>query len=700
MFDVTELAPPVVEITGDSIVCNNIAVGLDAGAGFVSYAWSVAGAVTQTINTNAAGVVFVTVTDNSGCTAVDQIEVLSGSPVVAINGVSSVCEGGNSTITATAGFSEYLWTGGQTSDNIIVDTTGTYFVTVTDALGCTGTMSFDFTVNPNPSPSITGSTTFCVGENSVVDAGGGYVSYNWSNGLGIGQNATISSDGTYTVTVTDANGCTGTDDITVIESTDLVLTLQDTAICTGEVITLSVGAFDTYLWSPGNEVTPTINVSAGGTYSVMVTSGSCNGSGSILVTEYTEPFAVVTNNAIACNTAVDGSTIDFASLITSGDASGTWADIDGSGASGSFPVLDFDGVALGNYTFEYTTGSAQGPCSNQTYSVDVTIENCVCPSPLIDPASALCADAANFDLESLFIIGGATPTQSGGVWTIISTPAGSNPATLSGSTFNGTGADAGVYEVQYTISGIPLNCLDNDVQQIVINETANAGLSGDPAQVCVGDAEVITLEELIIGEEIGGVWIETSLVPSQSGFDDINGLFDTELELPGTYTFEYVITGTAPCPDVSTFIEVVVEDVPFADAGLDALITCENPVASLDGGNSSQGLSFVYTWKLDGIVVANGDLEPTVNDQGTYELEVLNTLTGCISYDYVVVTIDDDVPVMVTDLQLPVCVGDAPGSASASVTSGKVSTIINTTTFKTICDLSKRQCVKLLKKNC
>ncbi|MDX1478919.1 MAG: hypothetical protein R3301_14500, partial [Saprospiraceae bacterium] len=256
-ISVNEAAALSPAITGDSVVCNAVPVDLDAGGGFAEYAWS-NGGDTQVISVSAGNTYTVTVTDSEGCTGTDQIVVQAGDPDPQITGNEDVCAGGSEILTASAGFSSYNWSTGASTPTISVNASDSYIVTVTDALGCTGTAVFDFTVNANPTPNITGSATFCTGSQTTLDAGGNYASYSWTGGS-TGQTLVVTSSGTYSVTVTDGNGCTGTTSLMVTESSELVLNVQDQVICEGQTATLSVGSFDTYNWSTG-AMTPTIDV--------------------------------------------------------------------------------------------------------------------------------------------------------------------------------------------------------------------------------------------------------------------------------------------------------------------------------------------------------------------------------------------------------------------------------------------------------
>lgn len=657
---VNELSALAPDIEGETTICNGTPVDLDAGSGFMSYMWSTSD-TTQVISATSGGTYTVTVTDVQGCTGTDEVTVGEGAPDPEITGLAEVCAGGTATLTATMGFESYQWTSGETTGSIDVNTSGTIIVTVTDQLGCTGTATFDFTVNPNPNPSISGSTTFCTGGSTQLSAPAGFTGYTWTGGS-TGQTLVVNSPGDYTVTVTDSNGCTGNSSVTVIESDELVLNVQDTAICEGETVELLVGNFTTYDWST-LETTPTIEVSSGGTYSVTVTDDTgCTGSADITVTENPQPFATVTASASACNATADGSTIDFASLITDGETDGMWVETSAtpSGASGSFPVLDFDGVIPGTYTFEYSTTSAIPPCEDQTYEVTVTIMDCACPSPAISDPSPLCSDDGVLDLEDLLIAG---ETQTGGVWSMIADPGGSNPATLNGTVFDATNADPGTYEIQYTISGIPDGCPDSDTTEIVVNQPPDAGVAAQPARICLGEDSTIVLSGLIVDGDAGGMWVETSDDPSTGGaFDDAGGTFVTTNQLDGTYTFAYVVSGAVPCEEASTTIEVIIEELPQADAGSDALLTCDVPDVELGGPGSSTGSEFEYIWTTsDGVLTDDDILNTSVSNGGTYTLTVRNTITGCESMDDVFVDVADDLPTDVDfNLEFPQCEGEPP----------------------------------------
>lgn len=147
---ITVNALPSVSISGTLTYCAGASTTLDAGAGFASYSWS-SGETTQTISAT-AGNYTVTVTDSNGCSNTSaQVTVTElALPTVAISGTLSYCAGpgSNTTLTATAGLSSYLWSSGETTQSITANA-GSYTVTGTDANGCSTTSS-SVTVTETP----------------------------------------------------------------------------------------------------------------------------------------------------------------------------------------------------------------------------------------------------------------------------------------------------------------------------------------------------------------------------------------------------------------------------------------------------------------------------------------------------------------------------------------------------------------------
>src|SRR5205085_1993825 len=108
---------------------------------------------------------------------------------------------------------------------------GTYTVTVTDANGCTKTLTLVITQGAPLIVSISGSNSFCTGNSTTLNAGGGFASYTWSTGS-TAQSISVNTAGTFTVTVTNGNGCTGSASVTTTVNPNPIPSINGaTAVC-------------------------------------------------------------------------------------------------------------------------------------------------------------------------------------------------------------------------------------------------------------------------------------------------------------------------------------------------------------------------------------------------------------------------------------------------------------------------------------
>jgi gliding motility-associated-like protein len=297
--------PPSPQVAGDTYFCEGLQALIGVVDPYTTYRWS-DNNTNQTRPVNTAGRYSVTVTDGNGCTGetfYDVEERMNPRPV--IQGDDEFCAGGSTVLTLTQPYSSYTWSGSGSgsSANYPVTTSGNYIVQVTDASGCIGSTNFVVTVHPNPVPQIAGSTTYCVGLSTTLDAGN-YVSFNWAGPGGFSRTTrtvSINAPGNYSVTVTDVNGCIGTSSVTVIEDTELSIGVDNPGrYCEGSTARISVqGTYASYRWSTG-ATTQAINVTAG-TYTVTATdSDGCTGSQTVVVTEDPNPVPVISGPSTFC----------------------------------------------------------------------------------------------------------------------------------------------------------------------------------------------------------------------------------------------------------------------------------------------------------------------------------------------------------------------------------------------------------------
>lgn len=272
----------------DITVCQGDSALFDAQGGTnITYSWST-GDNTQTSWLTSPGPISVTKTDNNtGCTATDSANLFYNVPVALMD--SSICTGTSITLDGSIANGQYVWSTGETTATITIDSAGTYFLDATDSiLGCTSVDTMVLSLWANPTPMLGADSTWC--DSVVLDAGTGMTSYVWSSG-GSGQMETIFTSGLIDVMATDSNGCIGADTIDVTINNGPVVDLGgDIMICVNHTTTLDAGPGTAYLWG-GGETTQTVVVD--GTvlgvgsfpYSVDVTgSNGCIGSDMITVT--------------------------------------------------------------------------------------------------------------------------------------------------------------------------------------------------------------------------------------------------------------------------------------------------------------------------------------------------------------------------------------------------------------------------------
>ena len=373
---VTVYSLPDATITSNhpTTICPGSDVTL-SGPGGMSYGWST-GSHNQSITVSAAGSYTLTVTDAHNCqsTSVPAVVTISNNPVAGIttSGNTTFCQGQSVQLTASAGTS-YLWSTNETTASITVNTAGNYSVTVTESGSCTAVSNpLTITVNQPPAAPIIntgGPTSICAGGQVALYTDQGF-SYNWSNGstdymLMTGQ------AGTYTLTITDANGCTAVSaPVTVTVNTPPAAFSINHAgpvtFCHGGSVDLSAPAGYSYSWNNGDSV-QTIHVTETGGFMVTITdANSCTRAATAGVSVTVTPAPMVTlpgGLAAICNSAAP---------ITLAGESPTGGTYSGNGVAGNTFDPASAGLGVVTITYDYTDNNN---CSNSaTETIEVT--NC------------------------------------------------------------------------------------------------------------------------------------------------------------------------------------------------------------------------------------------------------------------------------------------------------------------------------------
>lgn len=206
--------------------------------------------------------------------------------VIANPASPQICENIPLTLNGT-GATTYTWSGGVTDGVPFTPAAGTYIYSVTGTTsGCTASASYSVTVNPNPVATVTGDSVYCIGGNTTLTASGG-ISYAWDIPS---NNATVTvTQGTYTVTVSDANGCADTKTVNITEITSLTVNIDgDNSYCEGSSTILTASGGLNYVWN-SSQNTSSISATTAGSYCVTATMGNCTGNACIAITEIPSP---------------------------------------------------------------------------------------------------------------------------------------------------------------------------------------------------------------------------------------------------------------------------------------------------------------------------------------------------------------------------------------------------------------------------
>ena len=510
-------------------------------------------------------------------------------PTVSVNS-TSICAGQSVTLTATPSTAggTYLWSNGATTPTITVtpNATTSYSVTYSN----NGTASGSGTVTVNPVPSINGGQdqTVCAGASVTLNGTGG-VSYTWDNGITNGVAFVANATTTYTVTGTNANGCTNTDQVTVtVNAAPTVNAINSQTLCAGasaSAVTFSGTAGATYSWVNSNTsiglaasgtgniaVFTASNATANpitGTITVTPTQAGCTG------TPQTYTYTVNPNPTITGNNPLCvGATLQ---LTGSGTAAANNAWVSGTPANGTVSNTGLvTGVNAGNTTITYT--NANGCTATQAITINA--------NPTVTGNTVICPNTTSQ------LTGSGVPAGNN-AWS--STNAGIATVSNTGLV---TAVSFGTTTITYTAS---TGCLAT----ATVNVTNPTTPTFNPiAAVCAGGA--ISLPGASTNN-IQGTWTPA---------------------VNNTQTTTYTFTPSAGQCATNATLTVNVNPLPTINAGQDQTV-CQGANVTLSGTGGSS-----YSWNNG---VSNG-VSFVPNATTTYTVTGTNA-NGCSNTDQVTVTV-------------------------------------------------------------
>lgn len=385
----------------------------------VSYTWSPGTGLSCTDCPNPVatiaqtGIYTVTATDSYGCTATDDIELSIGS--IAANAtilqpINCYGQKGSAQVSAP-GNNNFLWSNGQTTATITNLGPGTYTVTVT-SIGASCTASASVTLTEPAELFLTNSPNevTCFGlatGTAAIYPSGGTQPYNfvWSNGFTTDSISNL-LPGTYTVTVSDANGCQKVSSMNVTEpaAIQILTALNRSPSCfglsDGQLTTYAVGGTTPFIfvWNTGQINQGLTNIPAG-TYTVTATDG--NGCSMVKTETVTEP-ALLTSSATAQDLPCFGKNTGTMQLSASGGTPAynvVWTGPNGYSGAG----INLSNLFAGQYTATVT--DSKGCTSISTATINQPAE-LLFSLPLV--SDTICFEASN-GTATVLPTGGTSP---------------------------------------------------------------------------------------------------------------------------------------------------------------------------------------------------------------------------------------------------------------------------------------------------
>ncbi|MFA5477240.1 MAG: PKD domain-containing protein, partial [Bacteroidales bacterium] len=288
-IQITFLPDPDITLGNDTLICYNDVVMLQAGAGFDSYLWQ-DGSQGQSLLVTQPGQYWVAVSNACGSGS-DTINVNFTEPYdISLGNDTSFCYGHSITLDPGDGFDEYFWSTGAFSQTITATLGGTYWVQVTDTMGCTAMDSIYIDVFNDFEITIGSATQIiCEGDYIFLNGPEGYQSYLWQDGSN-GQSILADTAGIYWLEVTDENGCAARDSMELIVRVIADFMVNDTVLCEGgEVVLQAPPDFVSYLWHDGSTGSSYTATHEGVFWVVVTDELGCTGSDSVTVTLFEPP---------------------------------------------------------------------------------------------------------------------------------------------------------------------------------------------------------------------------------------------------------------------------------------------------------------------------------------------------------------------------------------------------------------------------
>ncbi len=606
---VTVHSLPVATITPNQTICSGQSVSFTAGGG-VSYYWNPSGSTTSsiTVTPNSSTTYAVDVVDGNGCQATAFVNVtVHANPVISLQPAVFICSGVSATLNPGTGVS-WIWSTGDTTQTISVGTQGSYSVTVTNQYGCTANATTQVTVGGQV-VSNNNAISICQGQIATLNAGYAGSTYQWSNGS-TAQTISAINSGVYTVTITDASGCSGTVMHTVnvhplpVPNFTPYDVCINTAVQFTDISNVNGDSIASWSWNLGDgnvsyQQNPLHNYLTSGVFPIaltITTSAGCVASLSDTVNVYPLP-----QSSFSFVNGCEGNAISFHDNSTTGMGNinyWSWSFGDGSYSSSQHPSHLY--AAPGTYNVLLTVGTAGG-CLDSIHKQVI-----VFPSPLLAFTTSTPSNCAG----ALVSFNNLSTTTNGAInswnWNFGNgiTSAAANPSSIY--------YNAGNYAISL-IATTSHGCTDTVIQSIVMNPLpiVDAGLN---ASLCKGSSITLTAT--------GGSSYVWSPGGNTSSTITVAPILNT--------TYFVVATNSFGCTARDS-VRITLLNLPIPNAGADKSVCAGGSVnLNATGGGT-------YSWSPGNLTGANVSVTP--NSTTNYFVTV-TSINGCRATDTVNVLVN------------------------------------------------------------
>jgi gliding motility-associated-like protein len=608
-----------------SLICKNSSITLTA-SGANSYSWS-NGQTTPTITVSPTSSTSYTLTGDGGgglCPSIAIKTITVDTSRIEINGLTNVCDGQASNLTANSG-NNFSWSTGQNGLSIspIINGDTTIYLYGNNINGCLDTNSLFITTSPKPIVTISGNDSICSGTTTLLTASGANI-YSWQS------SSTFTSNNTQNVSPTvntsyivygDLNGCISSDTILIrVLASPNITGSANYNLCIGSSANIQLNGSPNYTWQPttglifNNDSNATVTPSNSTTYTIIGGINTCKDTFTVNINVDVNPvtISVITSEDSLCSN-------QSASITASGATTYLW-----SPSSGLNNINSNSVIATPSSNITYTVIGTNTFCKDTSF-ISLNVLNT--PTVSATPQNASICSGKSVTLNSN---GNATSYSwlpSASLNNITGTSVIANPTT----------------NTIYTVIGFNGNCSDSAFVNISVSNNINISSNISNSTICSG-----TNTSLNVTGASNYSWIPSTGINNPSSGNVIAS--------PLTNTNYTVVGYNTGCSD-TVYINVSV--LPALNLNVNASNTniCKGDNTTLNA--SSNGSGNTYSW-FPNVNLSNTNSPNTIASPIASQLYTVIATNGqCFDTASIYIQVLSGITTAISASPSAVCVGNS-----------------------------------------